>query len=150
MVHVSHNDAKNCYHARYRIQKYYNGETYQLQLDSHFRTNKNWDSRLIKMLHNCDAGEFSVLTGYLRPFVSKDPMDGNSDTYYVDGAITAMSQDKWREDGLPSWKGRPIEKNDKKIIRPFETPVAAGHFVFSHGHLLKAAGHDEAIEDYYL
>ena len=150
MVHVSHLDAKNCYHARYRIQKYYNGETYQLQLDSHFRTNKAWDTKLIKMLHNCDAGEFSVLTGYLRPFVSKDPKDGSSATYYVDGAVAAMSQDKWKDDGLPSWMGRTVEKNHKQIIRPFETSVAAGHFTFSHGHLLTAAGHDEAFEEYFM
>ena len=120
-----------------------------MQLDSHHRTNKEWDTKLIKMLHSCDAGEFSIITGYCRPYVSKNPKDGSSETYYVDGPVTAMSQDTWREDGMPSWSGRAIEKNDKKIIRPVETSLASGHFVFSHGHLLAVAGHDSDFEDYF-
>ena len=32
------------------------------------------------------------------------------------------------------------------MTRPFETPLASDHFVFSHGHLLKVAGHDETYE----
>ena len=80
----------------------------------------------------------------------KDPKDGHSDTYYVDGPITAMSQDSWRADGIPAWTGRTIEKNHQKITRPLETSIASGHFTFSYGHLLKAAGHDSAFEDYYM
>ena len=30
MEEVSHREAKNCYHARYRLQKHFNDETYQL------------------------------------------------------------------------------------------------------------------------
>ena len=35
-----------------------------MQIDSHLRFDKDWDTKSIKMLHNCDAGEYSVLTTY--------------------------------------------------------------------------------------
>ena len=58
-----------------------------------------------------------------------------------------MSQYEFRKDGMPAWKGRSIEKNSDKLIRPFETPLASGHFCFSHGHLLENAGHDGKFEN---
>ena len=50
-------------------------------------------------------------------------------------------------DGMPAWKGRPIEKNWDKITRPFESPLASGHYSFSRGHLIENAGHDGAFEN---
>ena len=85
MEEVPHDEAKNCYHARYRLQKHYNDETYQLQLDSHHRALRDWDMTLVEMLHSCDAGEYSVITGYCRPYISTDPKNGYSETYFVDG-----------------------------------------------------------------
>ena len=35
-----------------------------MQLDSHHRFVKDWDTKCIKMLHESDAGEYSVLTTY--------------------------------------------------------------------------------------
>ena len=64
METVWHENAKNAYYARHRIQQHYNGETYQMQLDSHHRFVKGWDTKVIEMLHKCDAGEYSVLTVY--------------------------------------------------------------------------------------
>ena len=46
------------------IERHYNGETYQMQLDSHMRFAENWDIEFLKMLHSCDAGEYSVITSY--------------------------------------------------------------------------------------
>ena len=56
--------------------------------------------------------------------------------------MVAMSLQEWREDGMPAWRGRSLEKNQDKMIRPFETMLASGHNTFSYGHLLKVAGHD--------
>ena len=55
----------------------------------------------------------------------------------------------WREDGMPAWKGRNIEKNSNKMIRPYETVLASGHFTFSHGHLLRVAGHDGSFTNLF-
>ena len=58
-----------------------------------------------------------------------------------------MSWYEIREDGMPAWKGRPLEKNEDKLIRPFESPLASGHYCFSRGHLLDVAGHDATFEN---
>ena len=58
-----------------------------------------------------------------------------------------MSWYEIREDGMPAWKGRPIEKNEDKLIRPFESALASGHYCFSRGHLLAVAGHDATFEN---
>ena len=61
---VNYRNSREAYHARILNQQHYNGETYQMQLDSHHRFVKDWDTKCIKMLHDSDAGEYSVLTIY--------------------------------------------------------------------------------------
>ena len=48
-----------------------------MQLDSHMRLQPNWDTELIKMLHSCDAGEYSVLTTYVPIFYEEKQDDGS-------------------------------------------------------------------------
>ena len=50
IMDINYKDAKGVCWARNRLQRYYNGETYTLQLDSHHRFDKNWDETLIDML----------------------------------------------------------------------------------------------------
>ena len=144
METLPHTQFKDAYHARYRVQQHYNGETYQLQLDSRHRATKGWDVSAITQLHSCDAGDKSVLTGYLRPFVSADPLNPSSESHFADGPPHMFSQDRWNEDGMPSGVARSFDKNADKLTRPFETMYASGHFAFSHGDLLQVAGHDGA------
>ena len=61
-----------------------------------------------------------------------------------------MSHFEFKNDGMPAWRGRSIEKNSDALIRPFETPLASGHYCFSHGHLLENAGHDGNYENNYV
>ena len=72
----------------------------------------------------------------------------NGGDFFVDGPIIAMSQYDTYTDGRPAFEGRGIEKNADKLIRPFESPLASGHFVFSHGHLLENAGHEDNDENF--
>ena len=46
---------------------------------------------------------------------------------------------------MPLWSARDIEINANKFFRPFETVLASGHFIFSHGHLAKVARHDASL-----
>ena len=68
-------NALNVYHARQMNQRHYKNETYQLQLDSHHRFVKDWDTTSIKQLHSCDAGEYSVITAYAPQFLQDDWQD---------------------------------------------------------------------------
>ena len=49
-----------------------------MQIDSHHRFVKDWDTKLIKMLHDCDAGEYAMLTAYAQGFGLMDMTDGYS------------------------------------------------------------------------
>ena len=50
------------------------------------------------------------------------------------------------EDGIPSFKHRPIETNWHKISRPYETPVVNEYFIFSYGKLLEDVTLSEDIK----
>ena len=67
--------------------------------------------------------------------------------HYEPGPPVSMSWYDIRKDGMPAWKGRPIERNSDKLIRPFESPIASGHNCFSRGHLITNAGHDGSYEN---
>ena len=99
MENIWHKNAKNAYFARYRLNSLYNNETYQLQLDSHHRFKKDWDTKMIKMLHSCDAGEKSVLTVYGSGFVHKDLKDPDSKIMLNIEPILAMRLYEYRRDG---------------------------------------------------
>ena len=87
---IWHEDAKNVYHARRMIQRHYKGETYQMQIDSHHRVAKDWDTKFIKMLHSCDAGEYSVISIYPLGFHSEDPKNGYSKAILYGGHFNVM------------------------------------------------------------
>ena len=61
-----------------------------MQLDSHHRFAKDWDTMMIDMLHNCDAGEMSVLTYYPGNFVQANPKDGYSEVLLKVTTMNAM------------------------------------------------------------
>ena len=63
-------------------QRHYDGETYQMQIDSHLLFKKDWDTKNIKMLHSTDAGEYSVLTTYGNNFDLKDRNNTWSEILY--------------------------------------------------------------------
>ena len=55
-----------------------------MQLDSHMRFYLNWDTEFIKMLHSCDAGEYSVLSTYVPNFTEEKQDDGSVETSLED------------------------------------------------------------------
>ena len=60
-----------------------------MQLDSHHRFVKGWDTKTIKMLHSCDAGEYSVLTTYGAGFAQVNLRDSSSYTKFSEPIIEA-------------------------------------------------------------
>ena len=56
---------------------------------------------------------------------------------------------EWREDGMPAWRGRPIDQNSERITRPFETSLASGNFAFSWGKLLEECGHSAEYDNVF-
>ena len=49
IIDIDYKESRGACWARHHIQKFYDNETYSLQLDSHHRFIKNWDEECIKM-----------------------------------------------------------------------------------------------------
>ena len=117
-----------------------------MQLDSHTRVKANWDIELIKMLHSCDAGEYSVLTGYVAPFWDEGILN---EIEVRNEKILAM---RWNGP-LPSkvvlCGSSKIEKNVDWFVKPFESGCFAGCFVFSHGHFILNAGYSKDFSNIF-
>jgi hypothetical protein len=52
IIDIDYRDAKGPCWVRHQLNETYSGQTYTLQLDSHHRFTKNWDTTLITMLES--------------------------------------------------------------------------------------------------
>ena len=50
---------------------------------------------------------------------------------------------------MPIHGGRYIDSNRSKLVRPFETPVVAGGFIFSYGHYILNAGYSKTFDNIF-
>ena len=97
IIDVDHNKAKGVCWARNAVQQNYKGEEYTLQLDSHHRFVKGWDTKCIEMIHQLesDGYEKPLLTSYIPSFdPDNDPQSRvqvpwkmNFDRFIPEGAI---------------------------------------------------------------
>ena len=78
-----------------------------MQLDSHMSFDLNWDTELIKMLHSCDAGEYSVLTTYAPSFTEEKQDDGSVKTTLED-IIVSRRWHRRSESGMAHCGGSPL------------------------------------------
>jgi hypothetical protein len=67
VVHVEADRSQGVCWARSQLQKRYKGETFALQLDSHMRFERRWDSRLIGALYSCPSPQ-PIITTYPAPY----------------------------------------------------------------------------------
>ena len=86
-----------------------------MQLDSHHRFVKGWDTKLIEMLHNCDAGEYSVLSVYGPEYPeshqSQEFWESERFKQWQDTGVSAQLLADFFEDGEPAFQPRNIERN---------------------------------------
>lgn len=138
---VGHKEAKNAYYARYRVQKLYSGQDYQLQIDSHMRLIKGWDTKLKSYLADCP--ERSILTVYPRPFKVLGETAINQQ-----GPPVAMCFHEFSQvDGLPRFKSRSVKK---PLSKPFNCLFWAAGFSFSRGSLLVDCPYTDEIDNVFF
>lgn len=140
IIDIDYSKAKGVCWARNLIQKKYNGEQYYLQLDSHHRFIKSWDSRLKDMIGYLQAkGSLKpVLSAYLPSyFPDKDPQDRikevwmlNIDRFLPEGAIFLRPQ------GLDGWQS---------MIEPVPTRFLSAHFIFTLGSFAREVPYDPEL-----
>ena len=133
-------EAKGLPYARAIInEKLLDDEDFVLQLDSHHRFDKNWDSTLIRWhLDLQNEGYNPLICGYL-PYY--DPFDdpkkrvmepwlSEAASFYPHGTIFI------RPTGIPNWQN---------LVKPFPARFISGHFCFGPNRWAKEIKHDPDI-----
>jgi hypothetical protein len=137
LIDVHFHKTKGACWARNTIQQLYNGEKYTLQLDSHHRFAKDWDTTLIDMLESVRTEEVSkpLLTAYIPSFDPEndpqsriqEPWKMDFDRFIPEGAVFFLPStiDDWRE-------------RDKPVPSRFYS----AHFCFADGSFAVEVQHD--------
>ena len=128
-------ESKGACWARNQIQQLYDNEEYTLQLDSHHRFVKGWDTKLIKMYKKLQGKGHKkpLLTSYIPSYDPKNDPQGRADKPW------AMKFDRFTPEGviffLPYWL-------DDKPTEPIPARFYSAHFCFTTGEFAKEVQHD--------
>ncbi|QDP58521.1 MAG: putative glycosyltransferase [Prokaryotic dsDNA virus sp.] len=127
IMDVPWNESKGLCWARGEIQKMWNGEDYTLQIDSHHRFAKGWDTQLIEMLEKLqDKGhEKPILTSYAGMYSPKDNKKINQEPFRMVGKrFTPSGTILFFPEYINDYKQR---------TEPLPARFVSGHYFFTLG-----------------
>jgi hypothetical protein len=141
IIDIHYKESKGTCWARNQIQQRYSGEKYTLQLDSHHRFIKNWDSELIEMLENLRKKHNKpLLTSYIPSYNPEKDPEGRINIPWK------MEFDRFIPEGavffLPAYMD-----NFKNINEPIPARFYSAHFCFTLGQFCNEVPHDP---EYYF
>ena len=111
--------------ARYMIQQMYDGEQYVLQLYSHHRFARSWDTRLKEMLNSLPNPK-SILTTYVPSYnPKKDPAERKREVWKT-------NFDRFTPEGIVFILPSALELPDE-YIEPIPSRFFSAHFAFAPG-----------------
>jgi hypothetical protein len=128
IIDVPYEHSKGTCWARNLIQSLYEDETYYLQLDSHHRFSKNWDTTLVKMLKELKkkGHKKPLLTAYLPGFDPKNDPNGRVNECWN------LEFDRYLPEGPIFIKPHVID-GWKDLEGPIPSRFLSGHFIFTVG-----------------
>jgi hypothetical protein len=134
-IDIPYNESKGVCWARSLIQKEYKDEDFILQLDSHHRFVKGWDTKLYKLYDQCKSLGSSnpLLTAYLPHF------DSCKKIYKKE--VWQMNLEKFLDEGPLFFVPEQIP-NIKNIKYPVPSRFFSGHFAFVDGDFIKKVPYD--------
>ena len=140
VVEIHWTESKGACWARSHIQKFWDGEEYLLQLDSHHRFLPNWDVILIDMYNGLKAQGVKkpLLTAYLPDYKPAiDPEGRTMDLWQI-------CYDRFQPEGPVFFKPCGV-KNWQLMPGPFPARGLSGHFVFTEGNWCKEVPYDSEL-----
>jgi len=142
IIDVPYHKSKGACWARNLIQRYYNGERYTLQLDSHHRFVQGWDSILKEMYAQCVemGSQKPIITTYVPAFDPFEPKES------FDTVPWKMDFHQFTNEGTVIFIPSPIQ-NHEKLTRPIPARFYSAHFAFTDGSFCEEVAHDP---DYYF
>jgi len=142
ILDIPYTESNGACWARHLIQQLYKNETYTLQIDSHMRFEKSWDTTLIEMLDQLqeDGYEKPLLTGYVSSFDpdndpagrAREPWRMAFDRFIPEGAVFFLPET------IPGWQ---------ELTKPVPARFYSAHFCFTLGKFSKEVQHDP---EYYF
>ena len=142
ILDIPYEESNGACWARHLIQQLYKNETYTLQIDSHMRFEKGWDTTLIDMIDQLqeDGHEKPLLTGYVSSFDpdndpagrARDPWQMAFDRFIPEGAVFFLPET------IPNWT---------ELTIPVPARFYSAHFCFTLGQFSKEVQHDP---EYYF
>lgn len=128
VIVINHNESKGACWARYQTQEFYNGEQYVLQIDSHHRFAKGWDTECKRMISDLQMIGHAkpLLTAYLPSYDPDDDPKARAQD------VWQMNFDRFTPEGVVFMYPSVME-NWKKMKFPVPTRFFSAHFVFTLG-----------------
>ena len=137
IISIHYSQTNGCCWARNKLQQLYNNEKYTLQLDSHHRFVKGWDTILKNMYNNLKEKGFQkpIITSYLPSYnPENDPQERCNVPWKI-------NLDKIKENGqvlfIPSYIDNYLD-----IHEPLPAKFYSAHFAFTQGLFCKEVPHD--------
>lgn len=141
IIEKLYNKSKGVCAARHNIQKLYNNEQYYLQLDSHHRFVKGWDTKIKKTLNDLrkSGSKKPLLTAYLPSY------DPNSKDENRLSDVWRMYIDRFMPEGPPFLFPETIQGWKKKDSKPEKARFTSGHFIFADGKFCQEVPYDPKL-----
>lgn len=135
-------EAKGPTFARYLASLLWNGEEYYMQIDSHSKFTKNWDTKCINMIKEIKQANLSK-----KPVISSYPTtieeykeDDNSNT------VPTMCRAYFTDRNMISLQGAEHQAHDKY----YETPYLASGFFFCESKFLQELPYDPMLDYIFI
>jgi hypothetical protein len=142
IIDIDYRDSKGVCWARNAVQQLYDNEKYTLQLDSHHRFAKHWDTDLIEMLVGLqkEGSPKPLITGYIPSFNPENDPEGRVQEPWK------MNFDRFIPEGAVFFLPAAFDSfNDKN--RPVRARFYSAHFAFTLGEFSKEVQHNP---EYYF
>jgi hypothetical protein len=137
ILDIPYLESKGVCWARNQVQQLYKKEKYTLQIDSHMRFEKGWDTEYIKMIKQLQKKGYKkpLLTGYVSSFDPDNDPQGRVnepwqmafDRFIPEGAVFFLPET------IPNWEN---------MTEPVTSRFYSAHFCFTLGEFSNEVQHD--------
>jgi hypothetical protein len=129
IIDIKHNESKGCCWARNLTQSQYTNEKYILQIDSHHRFIKGWDTVCKNMIVNLQKKGYKkpLITAYLPSFNPENDPESRVNE------VWKLSFDRFTPEGIVLIKPEIFKDVEDYDDLPVPTRLLSAHFIFTLG-----------------
>jgi hypothetical protein len=138
VIDVDWRDSRGACWARAEIMKLWRGEQWFLQIDSHCRFDKGWDTKLIRMMGQTGSPK-PILSTYANAFTPREA--GSNEPEILSGPPQLIALEMFTDEGIPKLKPLPIP-NPSTLKRPVAARFLAAGFLFAPGSFVEDVPYD--------